>query len=182
MTDRDDWKLLRDAIAFARRRHAGQLRKDGETPYFDHLVRVMALVQTESPPPAVLCAALLHDTIEDTATSYDDLRDAFGHPVAELVVWLSEDKRRPRAERKKAFHDSVAQLPRWAQVIKLADLLDNLYDLEGNYLIPLNKRIKQLERSAGVVELVAPSAPRLADQARTQIAQLRGMLEAESAQ
>ena len=146
MLNRESWALVRDALRFACDRHKGQLRKDGKTPYLDHLVRVSYLVRPVDPPIEVLCAALLHDTIEDTATSYDDLKSRFGTQVADLVAELSEDKRLPRDVRKQAADDGFHSLSHWAKVVALADTLDNLFDLE-KATISVEKKKKQLERS-----------------------------------
>ena len=94
-------RLVLDAIAFAARAHHGQLRKDGKTPYASHPFRVCLIVRDifAIDDPYVLAAAVLHDTIEDTTTDFDDLEKHFGREVAEWVAALSKDKRRHERER-----------------------------------------------------------------------------------
>ena len=79
--------LWQRAASFAARAHAGQVRKDGVTPYFAHPVRVAMIVREVfgCDDEVALAAAFLHDTIEDTRTDYDDLLGAFGPRVADCV-------------------------------------------------------------------------------------------------
>ena len=83
------------AASFAARAHDGQLRKDGRTPYVSHPFRVAMTVRHifGIDDEVALCVALLHDTIEDTTTDYDDLSREFGPEVAEAVACLTKDKR-----------------------------------------------------------------------------------------
>src|ERR1700730_1290393 len=74
------YRPLLEAIAFAARAHRNQLRKDGETPYVSHVFRVCLIVRDRFgvADPQVLTAAVLHDTVEDTTTDFDDLEEIFG--------------------------------------------------------------------------------------------------------
>jgi guanosine-3',5'-bis(diphosphate) 3'-pyrophosphohydrolase len=123
--------LLQEAVAFAARAHRGQLRKDGATPYVSHAFRVCLAVRElfGVADPRVLAAAVLHDTVEDTTTDYDDLAERFGPEVAGWVAALSKDKRLPFAEREAAYGRALADGPWPVQVCKLADMYDNLCDL-----------------------------------------------------
>src|SRR4051812_25932827 len=96
---------LLDAVAFAARAHRYQLRKDGMTPYHSHPVRVCLIAQQVLgvTDRAVLSAAILHDTIEDTTTDADDLTEQFGPDVSRWVAALSKDKRLPDSEREEAY-------------------------------------------------------------------------------
>ena len=89
--------LLLAAISFAARAHQGHFRKDGETPYIAHPLRVMAVASLlfGVTDMETLMAAVLHDTIEDTKTDHDDLSQQFGSRVADYVAALSKDKRLP---------------------------------------------------------------------------------------
>jgi guanosine-3',5'-bis(diphosphate) 3'-pyrophosphohydrolase len=124
-------RLLR-AIAFAARAHRHQLRKDGETPYVSHVFRVCLTVQHVFgvDDEATLTAAVLHDTIEDTNTDYDDIEKGFGAEIAEWVRALSKEKRDREPEREKKYVDGLAQAPWQVKVCKLADVHDNLLDSE----------------------------------------------------
>src|SRR6266478_4852512 len=91
----DNYRPLLEAIAFAARAHQGQLRKDGQTPYASHVFRVCLIIRQVFgiDDVSVLMAAVLHDTVEDTTTDYDDLQKEFGAEVAGWVADLSKDKR-----------------------------------------------------------------------------------------
>src|SRR5262245_29008948 len=91
------YPLWLHAIALAARAHQGQLRKDGRTPYVSHVFRVCLIVRDlfGCDDGRVLCAAVLHDTIEDTTTDYDDLEEAFGAEVAGWVALLTKNKSLP---------------------------------------------------------------------------------------
>ena len=121
---------LFDAIAFAARAHEGQLRKDGKTPYVSHVFRVaMTCSQVFGvKDEEVLTAAVLHDTIEDTTTDFDDIERHFGARVARWVALLSKDMRMPDPEREAAYMKQLEDAPLEVKLIKLADLHDNLCD------------------------------------------------------
>ena len=77
----------------------------------------------------VLCAALLHDTVEDTATSHEELVDAFGSRIARIVAEVTDDQRLPKAERKRLQIEHAPKLSHEAKLVKLADKLCNLRDV-----------------------------------------------------
>lgn len=81
------------AIRFAASAHKGQTRKAGNQPYIFHPLEVLNVVSTMTLDEDILCAAVLHDTVEDTDTSIVDIRKEFGDHVAKLVYYDSEDKR-----------------------------------------------------------------------------------------
>src|SRR5262249_44001884 len=97
--------ILVAADQFAERKHKGQYRRDGIPCYIEHPRGVMAIVRDEFgvSDPDTLAAALLHDTIEDTATDYDEILDRFGRKVADLVAVLTKDKRLPEAKREREY-------------------------------------------------------------------------------
>ena len=90
----DPESLLLDAVAFAAHKHRSQHRKDAEaSPYINHPIALASLLKREGVDDlAVLCAALLHDTIEDTDTTADELRVAFGEVVTSVVLEVTDDK------------------------------------------------------------------------------------------
>jgi len=137
---------LLNAIAFAARAHRPQVRKDGQTPYVSHVFRVCLVVRHVFgiDDPRVLTAAVLHDTLEDTTTDYDDLREQFGDEVASWVAALSKDMRRPEDEREKEYTAELARSPWQVQVCKLADVFDNLLDSRQS---PLPQRAMVLRRA-----------------------------------
>lgn len=114
------------ARAFAEKAHAGQRRKYEDAPYMVHLDRVAGLLREygfDAPP--MLAAAYLHDTVEDTATTIEDILEHFGRDVAELVYWLTDAEQGKRRVRKTMSAWRLARAPIEAKLIKLADLADN---------------------------------------------------------
>jgi len=125
--------LFQRACSFAARAHDGHLRKDGRTPYIAHPFRVAMIVRDsfDCSDPVALAAAVLHDTIEDTRTDYDDLLGAFGAEVASIVAALSKDKRMAEEERERAYDEALARSDWRARLVKLADVIDNRDDPWG---------------------------------------------------
>jgi guanosine-3',5'-bis(diphosphate) 3'-pyrophosphohydrolase len=130
MPDAVSYGTVLDAIAFAARAHHGQMRKDGRTPYVSHVFRVAAIVRNVFgfDDPRMLATAVLHDTVEDTNTDFDDLEKHFGHEIAEWVALLSKDKRVQETRREWAYMEGLQRAPWQVQVCKLADIYDNLLD------------------------------------------------------
>jgi guanosine-3',5'-bis(diphosphate) 3'-pyrophosphohydrolase len=118
------------AAAFAARAHRHQTRNDGQTPYVSHVFRVCLVVRHTFgfDDPKMLAAALLHDTIEDTATDCDDIIERFGPEVAAWVAALTKDMRLPHDEREAAYVKVLAEAPWPVKALKLADLYDNVGD------------------------------------------------------
>lgn len=124
-------KELQDrALEFALRAHSGQFRKDGVTSFIAHPIAVASsLMKAGIGCQVTLAAALLHDVLEDTPTTYEELREEFGVEVADLVRELSDDKSLSQAERKslEILHAKTAS--ERARQIKIADKRENLYDI-----------------------------------------------------
>lgn len=118
------------AVSFAARKHAGQFRKDGHTPYASHPLRVAMVVRHvfDIADELALIAALLHDTIEDTTTDHDELTHHFGSAVADVVAAVSKDGRLPHDEREAAYDRQIAAANWQAKLVKLADVYDNFCD------------------------------------------------------
>lgn len=155
------YRPLLDAVAFAARAHQGHVRKDKITPYVSHVFRVCLIVRDvfEIKDPRVLMAAALHDTIEDTRTDFDDLKEHFDADVAEWVALLSKDTRRPEKEREKEYLKQLVQAPWQVQAAKLADIFDNLID--SGHLTP-EARTRLLRRARGYLDALGPRlAPEL---------------------
>src|SRR3954471_21908507 len=104
------YRSFLEAASFAARAHRHQLRKDGLTPYAAHPFRVCLIVRHVFgiDDPEFLTAALLHDTLEDTTTDFDDLAGRFGTSVAGLVADLSKDTRLPDDQRETAYMATLA--------------------------------------------------------------------------
>ena len=122
-------QLVLDAALFAAEKHANQKRKGaaGE-PYINHLLEVAQLVSMAitEPDTNLLMAALLHDVIEDTATTRVELIERLGQDVTALVLEVTDDKSLPKAERKRLQIEHAPKLSVRAQTIKLADKISNL--------------------------------------------------------
>ncbi len=125
-----DYTLFAKAIAFACEQHRGQKRSeaDGEIDYVVHPIRVAEHVRQLAGvnDVEILCAAVLHDTIEDSGTRYDELAAAFGDRVAQIVAELTNDSRLPKKARHEDMIRRLATASREAKLIKLADRYDNL--------------------------------------------------------
>jgi len=120
-------KLFNKALVFATQKHTGQKRKNGDA-YIIHPIRVSQEVFTEKQK----AIALLHDTIEDTETTYEEIKEAFGFEIAQ-AVWLltkqKEESYEDYIQRVKSNPDAIA--------VKIADISDNLNDS------PTDKAIKK---------------------------------------
>src|SRR5262249_34688442 len=121
--------LIMEAADFAARRHAGQRRKGvaGE-PYVNHLIEVATLLAeaTGGSDATLVAAALLHDTLEDTATEYEELDARFGPQIAALVAAVTDDKSLPKAERKRRQIENAPGATPQAKLLKIADKTSNV--------------------------------------------------------
>jgi guanosine-3',5'-bis(diphosphate) 3'-pyrophosphohydrolase len=124
------YRGLLEAVSFAARAHRHQLRKDGQTPYVAHVVRVCLIVRHVFgvADPTALTAAVLHDAIEDTDTDFDDLEERFGRGAAAWAAALCKDKRLPEDAREEDYVARLVAAPWQVKVCKLADVFDNLMD------------------------------------------------------
>ena len=122
--------LWQEAAAFAARAHRHQLRNDGQTPYIAHPFRVAMTIRHVfgCEDQAAICAGLLHDTIEDTTTDYDDLLGHFGREIADIVAAMTKNMALPEHEREKDYDRRLAAADWRARLVKLADVYDNLCD------------------------------------------------------
>ena len=124
--------LLLKALAFAAHKHRDQRRKDADaSPYINHPIALADVLVNEGgvSDVEVVCAALLHDTVEDTATTPQELVDAFGPRIARIVAEVTDDQRLPKAERKRLQIEHAPHISREAKLVKLADKLCNLRDV-----------------------------------------------------
>jgi guanosine-3',5'-bis(diphosphate) 3'-pyrophosphohydrolase len=126
-------EIVLKAAAFAAEKHRNGRRKDEEaSPYINHPIQLAyILVQADVEDPVVLAAALLHDTIEDTNTTQDELEIVFGYEIANIVAECSDDKRLSKLERKQAQIDHAAGISRKAKLVKIADKIANVSDING---------------------------------------------------
>lgn len=124
-------QLLR-AIAFAAKKHTRQRRKNtDQSPYIEHPVQV-ALYLCEVGgvrDPDVILAAVLHDTIEDTGTTRDEISEVFGDQVAGIVMEVTDDKSLPKLVRKQLQVEHAPKLSDAAKLVKLSDKISNISDV-----------------------------------------------------
>jgi guanosine-3',5'-bis(diphosphate) 3'-pyrophosphohydrolase len=109
-----------------------QRRKDeGASPYINHPIAVMEVlcIEADVRDPRILSAAALHDTIEDTETTGQELESEFGSEIASIVSELTDDKSLPKAERKRLQIEHAPHMSREAALVKLADKICNLRDV-----------------------------------------------------
>ena len=145
-----------NAVIFAAKKHQGQVRKDkSRSPYVTHPVLVaQTLLEiggvTES---NILVAALLHDTIEDTSTTREQVRTNFGEDVLSLVLEVTDDKSLEKMERKRLQVLHAPHLSSRAKLIKLADKLTNCQDIlfSPPRDWPLKRRQEYIQWGADVV-------------------------------
>ena len=135
-------ELIKNAELFAKKKHSGQFRKDGTTPYSKHLedvvnrLKSLGVVDEE-----LLCAGWLHDTIEDTDVTFDDLFEKYESRIAVLVSSLSKDMSLTRKKREKAYTKQLKEASFDAKLVKLCDISANLSDLK-KYSPSKSKRLR----------------------------------------
>ena len=161
--------LAREAYEFAREAHAGQDRKGDGSPYINHPTELASLLHSAGHnDEELLAATFLHDTVEDTDTTLDDIEDAFGTGVRDLVDAMSEDKDvKPYERRKDEHRDQVEAAGERVVLIYAADKLANLRDMRSLYAnigegassrfkAPLDVRIRLWRGDAEMIERVHP--------------------------
>jgi (p)ppGpp synthase/HD superfamily hydrolase len=175
--------LAREAYEFARAAHEGQERKGDGSPYIGHPVALARILRGAGcDDEEILAAAFLHDTVEDTDTTLDEIEDAFGRGVRDLVDAMSEDKDVEPWEARKTHHrNEVEAAGERAALIYAADKIANLRDMrtlyasvgesaEGRFNAPLDERLRVWRGDAEMIERVDPG--------NGLVAQLRAELEA----
>jgi GTP diphosphokinase / guanosine-3',5'-bis(diphosphate) 3'-diphosphatase len=123
--------LLFKALAFSAEKHTKQRRKDiEESPYINHPIALAnILAQRWVIDENVLCAAILHDTLEDTETTADELRERFGEKITSIVLEVTDDKSLEKSVRKQKQVEHAASISHEAKLVKLADKIANITDI-----------------------------------------------------
>jgi len=130
--NRKELSTLSRALIFAARKHRDQRRLDQvASPYINHPISLMHVLIEEGGinSTEVICAALLHDTVEDTETTHEELMELFGESVAGMVLEVTDDKQLEKQARKRAQVEHAPHLSIGAKAVKLADKISNLRDL-----------------------------------------------------
>jgi guanosine-3',5'-bis(diphosphate) 3'-pyrophosphohydrolase len=182
--------LVRAALEQARSDHEGQVRNgSGGMPYIEHPVRVAALLDEHGYGDEVLAAALLHDVVEDSDTTLDELREKFGAEVAGLVGAMTDDESIDDYRERKAEHrERLAAAPTEAMAIYGADKLTNsrtlraAYDEEGDsvrdeFKVPIELKLEIWEEDLGLLREKARDLPYL-DLLEQELSRFRASLEA----
>jgi GTP diphosphokinase / guanosine-3',5'-bis(diphosphate) 3'-diphosphatase len=167
-------ELIARALAKATAAHAGQIRNgSGGLPYVEHPRMVAATLAARGYPDTTLAAALLHDVVEDSETTVEELRAEFGDPVADLVATLSDDESIDSyRERKDEHRGRVAKVDGDALAIYAADKLTNMTTLHGaieaegmrvadEYDVPIGLKLEVWEADAAMLREEAPELPLL---------------------
>ena len=179
--------LVREALATATAAHAGQVRNgSGGMPYIEHPRAVAALLAEHGyDGEELLAAALLHDVVEDSALTVEQLRERFGEPVAGLVAVLSDDESiEPYVERKAEHRDRIAAASDGAQAIYGADKLTNVATLRRAYAsqgeavaaefrVPLELKLEMWEADLELLRRLASELP-LLDELGAELTRMRG--------
>ena len=126
---------LFEALAFAAHKHRAQRRKDVEaSPYINHPIALARTLAVEGgiSDTKTLIAAVLHDTVEDTDTTFEEIRAMFGARVADVVREVTDDKTLEKADRKRLQIEHAPHMSKRAALVKLADKTSNLRDVATN--------------------------------------------------
>lgn len=155
------------AIRFSAEKHNDQRRKDARSsPYINHPIQVAEALWSVGGvrDEALLVAALLHDTIEDTDTTPEEIKDHFGEEVLGLVLEVTDDKSLPKEVRKQLQIETAIHKSPKAKILKLADKLCNIHDItqfppigwstkrKQEYLLWSEKVVKGLRGSNAALE------------------------------
>ncbi len=146
--------MLSRAELLAKTRHAGTLKRDGTTPFTRHLEDVVShLKGLGITDDDLLCAGWLHDILEYTDTSFDDIYDQFGSQVAVIVSTLSKDMSLPRKRREQAYLAQLRDSSYGAKLVKLCDISANLGDLKG-WNVSRSKKIRQMRQKRRYASII----------------------------
>ena len=127
--------MLDKAVQFATKAHGSQGRKYHGTPYISHPLAVAEIVKSVPHTEEMLMAAVLHDVVEDTPVTIDEIKQEFGDTVAEIVYFLTDISKPEdgnRAHRKQLDAEHNANGPAEAQTVKVADLIHNSSDIAAH--------------------------------------------------
>jgi guanosine-3',5'-bis(diphosphate) 3'-pyrophosphohydrolase len=162
----DALSLTLRALEFAAWKHRDQRRKDtSASPYINHPIALATVLRIEGnvDDPIVLAAALLHDTIEDTETSWQELRGAFGEEIADVVLELTDTKWLDKTTRKRLQVQKASTSSDRAKLVKLADKICNLRDMLASPPAEwsLERQQKYFDRATEVVDRIRGVHPEL---------------------
>lgn len=144
-----------NVLRFAKEKHEGQFRADGKTPYIEHPIKVAELLlkyKKSRNIDLIIAAGLLHDTLEDTYTSYHELIDNFGEIVASMVMEVTTASYMPRLIGKGHYlKHKMLDMSNYSLCIKLADRMANLMD---SNTLPLERKQKTIADTYEIIEFL----------------------------
>jgi guanosine-3',5'-bis(diphosphate) 3'-pyrophosphohydrolase len=148
--DENDISRLLEALSFATDKHRNQRRKDAEkSPYINHPVKVAEILWKKGNVREidVIIAGLLHDTIEDTDTSFEEIKSLFGEKVASYVSEVTDDRTLEKSARKQMQIVHAPHISHGAKQVKLADKISNVHDMiyHAPDSWPLERKIEYLD-------------------------------------
>lgn len=118
--------VIQEAIIFATLKHEGQKRKGTDIPYIVHPMEVMQILTAMNCSDTVIIAGILHDTLEDTDTTPEEIMELFGNDVLSIVQTESEDKSKSWKERKQTTIDELKTSRTETKLVCFADKLSNI--------------------------------------------------------
>lgn len=161
-------ELVLHALEFAAHKHRDQRRKDVHaSPYINHPIALANVLVNEAgvSNPEIVCAALLHDTIEDTETTPQELAQEFGEEIRDIVLEVTDDKSLPKSDRKRLQIEHAIHASHKAKLVKLADKICNLRDIASSPPAnwSLERQQEYFEWAKRVIDRVRGTNPRLED-------------------
>lgn len=158
--------MVLKASHFAAQKHKDQRRKGGDAaPYINHPIDLANLLWNTAQvnDTVVITAALLHDTVEDTDTTFDEIEREFGTDVKSVVAEVTDDKSLPRELRKQQQIEHASHLSDRARLVKLADKISNLKDIlrEPPPQWSMQRRLDYFNWAKAVVDEIRGSHPGL---------------------
>jgi (p)ppGpp synthase/HD superfamily hydrolase len=157
--------LTAAAVAWAVERHAGQRREADGAAFVMHPIEVAALVDGAQYPDFVVATAVLHDLLENTDVTADEIEERFGSQVAELVEAVSDDPSLPtEEERKRDLRDRVRRIGGYAAVVYAADKVSKMREIRmalaaGVPREQLEVKIRRHQESLAMLEQITPGRP-----------------------
>jgi len=146
-------ELVKRAELLARKKHAGQIKKDGTT-YSKHLEDVVNRLKSLGViDEELLCGGWLHDIIENTDISFDNVYEQFGNRIAVIVSSLTKDKTLPRKKRENTYNIQLKEASFDAKLIKLCDISANLSNLK-NYDASKSKKLRDIKQKKHYLNII----------------------------
>jgi (p)ppGpp synthase/HD superfamily hydrolase len=173
-------QMMLSAYRFGALKHRNQTLSDGLTPYFSHVARVTWILRDlfEVDDHEILIATVLHDVLEDTSTTADEIAKVFGQTVADYVKALTKREELPRKQREEEYEGRLLEAPEIVRIAKLADMFDNLSGRVATPRLPRTlanaKRLTEAFQSA----IVTPKGRKALERVEQLIKEIESLPEA----